>query len=71
MKHLSILGATGSIGRNTLKIVEMFPDRFAVHALTAKENTTLLADQIMQHRPEIAVVFDEKRAQKLLDAVFR
>ena len=65
MKYLSILGSTGSIGRNALKIVEMFPDRFAVTALAAKKDTELLARQIEQFEPEIAVVFDERCAFEL------
>ncbi|MBN1932196.1 MAG: 1-deoxy-D-xylulose-5-phosphate reductoisomerase [Desulfobacterales bacterium] len=65
MKHLSILGSTGSIGRNTLSVVEMFPDRFAVKVLAAKSNISLLAGQIQKFRPEIAVVFDEKQALEL------
>ncbi|MCP4105532.1 MAG: 1-deoxy-D-xylulose-5-phosphate reductoisomerase [Desulfobacteraceae bacterium] len=65
MKNLSILGSTGSIGRNTLKIAEMFPDRFAVKVLAAKDNVELLAAQVEQFQPEIAVVFDEKRASDL------
>lgn len=65
MKLLSILGSTGSIGRNTLKIVEKFPERFAVKALAAKDNIELLAKQIKRFCPEIAVVFDEKRAHEL------
>jgi len=65
MKALSILGSTGSIGRNALKIVEMFPERFAVKALAAKNNTKLLARQIEQFRPEIAVVFDQNCALEL------
>lgn len=65
MKHLSIFGSTGSIGTNTLNIVEMFPERFAIKALAAKTNATLLAEQIERFSPEIAVVFDEKVALEL------
>ena len=65
MKNLSILGSTGSIGCNTLKIAEMFPDRFAVKALAAKNNIPLLARQIERFSPEIAVVFDEAAAVEL------
>lgn len=59
MKNLSILGSTGSIGRNALRIVEMFPEKFAVKALAAKSSTTLLSEQIEMFHPEVAVVFDE------------
>ena len=65
MKHLSILGSTGSIGCNALEIVEMFPERFTVKALAAKKNTALLAGQIKRLNPEIAVVFDEATAREL------
>jgi len=65
MKNISILGATGSIGRNTLAVAAMFPDRFAVKALTAKNNIELLADQIAHFKPELSVVYDEPGARKL------
>ena len=65
MKQLSILGSTGSIGCNTLKIVEMFPERFGVKVLAAKSSVALLARQIEQFRPEIAVVFDAAGAREL------
>jgi 1-deoxy-D-xylulose-5-phosphate reductoisomerase len=65
MKHLAILGSTGSIGRNALKIVEMFPRQFSVKALAAKRNAGLLAEQITQFKPQLAVVFDEGCAQEL------
>jgi 1-deoxy-D-xylulose-5-phosphate reductoisomerase len=67
MKHLTILGSTGSIGSNTLKVVEMFPERFTVKAMTAKKNIRLIAKQIEQFNPELAVVYDEKGAQDLKD----
>lgn len=65
MKRLSILGSTGSIGRSSLKIVEMFPDRFRVVALAAKRNVDLLARQIEKFKPELAVVYDETSACEL------
>ncbi|MBU1181745.1 MAG: 1-deoxy-D-xylulose-5-phosphate reductoisomerase [Pseudomonadota bacterium] len=65
MKSLSIMGSTGSIGTNALKIVEMFPDRFCVKVLAAKNNISLLAGQIQKFSPDFAVVFDEKSAEEL------
>lgn len=65
MNYLSILGSTGSIGLNALKVVEMFPERFSVKALTAKKNIGILAEQIKTFCPEIAVVFDETNARDL------
>ena len=69
MKNIAILGATGSIGRNTLAIAEMFPERFAVKALTAKDNIELLADQVQQFKPELVSVYDEAGANKLKQAL--
>jgi len=65
MKNLSILGSTGSIGCNALEIVSMFPERFSVKALSAKDNVLVLADQVARFHPEIAVVFDEAAAALL------
>ncbi|MDQ1330079.1 MAG: 1-deoxy-D-xylulose-5-phosphate reductoisomerase [Thermodesulfobacteriota bacterium] len=65
MKSLSILGSTGSIGTNALKIVEMFPDKFRVRVLAAKNNINVLAEQIRIFSPDFAVVFDEKSALML------
>ena len=65
MKNLSILGSTGSIGRNALEIVAKFPERYTIKVLAAKNNTRLLARQVKKFAPELAVVFDETRAVEL------
>ncbi|MDX9787746.1 MAG: 1-deoxy-D-xylulose-5-phosphate reductoisomerase [Desulfobacterales bacterium] len=65
IKYLSILGSTGSIGRNTLYVAAMFPDRFKIQALAAGKNVKLLSEQIQQFKPELAVVYDEDTAQRL------
>ncbi|MBT8341286.1 MAG: 1-deoxy-D-xylulose-5-phosphate reductoisomerase [Desulfatitalea sp.] len=65
MKSLAILGATGSIGNSTLKIVKKFPDRFTVKALAAKNNVDRLSDQILAFQPRLAVVYDEASAVQL------
>jgi 1-deoxy-D-xylulose-5-phosphate reductoisomerase len=64
-KRLTVLGATGSIGRNVLKIVDRFSDRFTIRALSAKNNMTLLAQQIERYRPLMVAVGDERRADEL------
>jgi 1-deoxy-D-xylulose-5-phosphate reductoisomerase len=65
MKHLAILGSTGSIGRNVLRIVEQFPDEFSVVALTAARNIDLLGEQVKRFSPQVAVVLDEVLARRL------
>jgi 1-deoxy-D-xylulose-5-phosphate reductoisomerase len=53
---LCILGSTGSIGQNCLRVVEALPDRFRVVALCAGKNVEALAAQVVKHRPRLAVV---------------
>ncbi|MFH1077163.1 MAG: 1-deoxy-D-xylulose-5-phosphate reductoisomerase [Pseudomonadota bacterium] len=65
IKRLTILGSTGSIGRNALRIVEQYPDRFAVACLAAGKNIELLAQQIRKFRPCLAVVMDKDCAMRL------
>jgi len=56
MKHLTILGSTGSIGVSTLEIVAAYPDRFRVVAMTAGRNLELFSRQVKEFSPRIAVV---------------
>jgi len=65
MKAISILGSTGSIGCNTLKVVEHLKD-FRVVALGAGKNTEKLAEQITRFQPELVAVENEACAEDLL-----
>jgi len=65
LKQLSILGSTGSIGRNAVWVAGKYPDRFRVRALAAKDNISVLADQIETLLPDLAVVIDEAAADAL------
>ena len=53
---LCILGSTGSIGQNCLRVVDSLPDRFHVVALSAGKNLEVLAAQVVKHHPRIVVV---------------
>jgi 1-deoxy-D-xylulose-5-phosphate reductoisomerase len=66
LKHLSILGSTGSIGRQCLSVVEALPDRFAIAALAAGGNLEELSNQIARHKPELVSVGDEVKADELV-----
>ncbi|MBI1982919.1 MAG: 1-deoxy-D-xylulose-5-phosphate reductoisomerase [Acidobacteria bacterium] len=59
MKGLCILGSTGSVGQNTLRVVRSLPGRFRVVALCAGKNLDLLADQIQEFVPLVASVATE------------
>ncbi len=65
MKGISILGSTGSIGRNTLRVVEHLQGQFKVVALGAGSNVEELAAQIGQFKPELVAVRDETAAAEL------
>ena len=67
MKTLALLGSTGSIGCNTLKIAANFPDEFKIKTLTAKHNVEQLARQIEAFSPEMVAVYDASAAIKLRD----
>ena len=69
MKHLSILGSTGSIGVNTLDVVSRFPDKFTIIGLAAGTNLSLLKDQIKAHKPEIVSVLTDSLAKKLKESL--
>ena len=56
MKGLCILGSTGSIGTNTLRVVQSLPDRFRVVSLAAGKNLELLAKQVCEFAPSVVSV---------------
>ncbi len=65
MKHLAILGSTGSIGRSALAVVDAHPDRLKVVSLAAGDNAALLAEQIARYRPAVAAMATEQGADKV------
>jgi 1-deoxy-D-xylulose-5-phosphate reductoisomerase len=65
MKGLSILGSTGSIGTNVLRVVDAFPGRFEVVGLAAGGNVEVLAGQVARHRPKVVSVADVAALERL------
>ncbi len=65
MKRLTILGATGTIGLNTLDVVARNAHRFEVFALTANTNDQRLAEQCIAWQPRFAVMADVEAARRL------
>ena len=63
MKSIVILGSTGSIGTNTLDIVERFPEEFRVVGLTAGNNDEMLAEQIRRFHPPAVAMSTESCAR--------
>jgi len=65
LKQISILGSTGSIGRQALEVIDSLPDYFKVFALAAGTNIEVLKEQIKKYKPEIISVKDEQSALEL------
>ena len=65
MKTLTLLGSTGSIGRQTLEVVHHAEEHLKVHALVASKNVELMEKQARFFRPTVVVMMDEAAAQEL------
>lgn len=65
MKRISILGSTGSIGTNTLKVAEHLRDSVEVVALAAGSNIDLLEEQARKFNPSLIAVYDSDKAKEL------
>ncbi len=70
MKAITVLGATGSVGRRTLELVAQFPDEFRVGGLAARgSNLRVLTEQIRTHRPEAVALLDPDALDALARAL--
>lgn len=65
MRHIVILGSTGSIGGNCLKVLRQFPQRFSVCGLAAGRNIKRLAEQVAAFKPRKVAVLEERSALEL------
>jgi len=69
MKTVAILGSTGSIGKNALKVIAQLRNRFKVVALATGSNSRLLAAQVNKFRPRLAAIMDENKFSALKNDV--
>ncbi len=69
MKKISLLGSTGSIGVNTLDVIERNPESFQILAMSAGSNVDLFAEQIRKFKPQVAALFDTKKIPALKERV--
>ena len=68
-RRLTILGSTGSVGQNTVKLIQNEPDRYKVEVLTANTNVELLARQANETGASLAVVADESKYEALKNSL--
>lgn len=64
-KRLSLLGSTGSIGTQTLEIVDACPNNFIIDALSAGTNSKLMYEQIIKYKPKLVSLSTEKAANEV------
>lgn len=69
MKRIAILGATGSIGTQTLEVISQYPEMFELYAITGNDNWQLLAQQARIYKPEVVCVANEMNYNALKDAL--
>lgn len=68
-KNIAILGSTGSIGTQALKIIKDYPDKFQAEILVANNNVDLLIQQAIEFQPNIVVIAKEEHYEKLKNAI--
>ena len=69
-KGIAILGSTGSIGTQSLEVIESYPERFDLQVLTANKNADLLISQALKHKPNTVVIVDETLFDKVKSALW-
>ncbi|MBR6932869.1 MAG: 1-deoxy-D-xylulose-5-phosphate reductoisomerase, partial [Bacteroidales bacterium] len=67
--RIAILGSTGSIGRQTLDVVRLHPDRFEVALLTARSSSELLIKQALEFKPDDVVICDPSKWEEVRRAL--
>ena len=65
MKNISLLGSTGSIGKQTLEVAAANPDKMKIRVLAAHTSDTILEEQIRAVEPDFAVLTDKEAAARL------
>ena len=68
-RWVTILGSTGSVGSNTIDVVERYPNDYRVDALTAHSNVAKLIEQALRLKPRFVAIGDEKLYGKLKDGL--
>jgi 1-deoxy-D-xylulose-5-phosphate reductoisomerase len=68
-KRIAVFGSTGSIGTQALEVIAGHPDMFSAEVLTAQNNEDLLIEQSLRFQPNIVVIGDDKKYQKVKEAL--
>ncbi|HFD04856.1 MAG TPA: 1-deoxy-D-xylulose-5-phosphate reductoisomerase, partial [Firmicutes bacterium] len=61
MKNIALLGATGSIGKSTIEVIEQYKEQFNLYAVTCNKNTVVLDSILSRFAPRFALISDKER----------
>ena len=64
MKNIGILGSTGSIGTQTLKVIDQYPEKFNLKYLSCNQNTQLLIEQTKKYTPDTICIINENKIEE-------
>src|SRR3954468_16925276 len=68
-KRIALFGSTGSIGTQALEVIAANPGLFSVEVLTCGSNENLLIQQALKYKPNIVVIADDKKYEKVKEAL--
>ena len=68
-KRIAVLGSTGSIGTQSLEVIDAYPDKFLLEVITAQNNAKLLIAQAIKYKPNVVVIANEKLYKEVFNAL--
>ena len=69
MKTISLIGSTGSIGRQVCSVVRRYPDKFKIESIVANSSTELFLQQVREFMPKYAALADEAAGRAIADQI--
>ena len=69
MKHISLIGSTGSIGRQVCSVVRRYPEKFKIESMVANSSAALFLEQVREFMPKFAALADEKAGRAIADKI--
>ncbi len=69
MKHISLIGSTGSIGRQVCSVVRRYPDKFKIDSIVANSSEALFLEQVQEFKPAYAALADEEAGKRIADKI--
>ncbi len=69
MKHISLIGSTGSIGRQVCAVVRRYPDKFKIESIVANSSSELFLQQVAEFKPAYAALADEEAGKRIAESI--